>query len=34
MESYKLFINGKFLDAESGKTFETIDPGTGAGPRP
>lgn len=30
MESYKLFINGKFVDAESGKTFETIDPGTGA----
>lgn len=30
MESYKLFINGQFVDAESGKTFETIDPGTGA----
>ncbi len=28
MESYKLFINGEFVDAASGKTFETIDPGT------
>ncbi|KAJ4959275.1 hypothetical protein NE237_026386 [Protea cynaroides] len=25
----KLFINGEFVDAVSGKTFETIDPGTG-----
>jgi aldehyde dehydrogenase (NAD+) len=28
MEQYKLFINGEFVDAASGKTFETIDPGT------
>ncbi|MCX5997554.1 MAG: aldehyde dehydrogenase family protein, partial [Chloroflexi bacterium] len=28
MEQYKLFINGKFIDAASGKTFESIDPGT------
>ncbi|KAL6224017.1 hypothetical protein ACLB2K_002874 [Fragaria x ananassa] len=25
----KLFINGEFVDAISGKTFETIDPRTG-----
>jgi len=30
MEQYKLFINGEFVDADSGKTFETIDPGTEA----
>jgi aldehyde dehydrogenase (NAD+) len=30
MEQYKLFINGEFVDAASGKTFETIDPGTEA----
>ncbi len=30
MEQYKLFINGKFADAASGKTFESIDPGTEA----
>ena len=30
MEQYKLFINGKFVDAASGKTFESIDPGTEA----
>jgi acyl-CoA reductase-like NAD-dependent aldehyde dehydrogenase/alcohol dehydrogenase class IV len=30
MEHYKLFINGEFVDAESGKMFETIDPGTEA----
>ncbi|HQL00713.1 MAG TPA: aldehyde dehydrogenase family protein [Smithellaceae bacterium] len=29
MESYKLFIDGRFVDAEGGKTFETCDPGTG-----
>ncbi|KAG7984324.1 hypothetical protein I3843_04G154400 [Carya illinoinensis] len=26
----KLFINGEFVDSVSGKTFETIDPRTGA----
>ena len=29
MEQYKLFIDGKFVDAASGKTFESIDPGSG-----
>jgi aldehyde dehydrogenase (NAD+) len=29
MDQYKLFINGEFVDAKDGKTFETIDPGTG-----
>jgi acyl-CoA reductase-like NAD-dependent aldehyde dehydrogenase len=29
MENYKLFIDGKFVDAQSGNTFESIDPGTG-----
>lgn len=29
MEQYKLFINGEFVDAKSGETFESIDPGTG-----
>jgi acyl-CoA reductase-like NAD-dependent aldehyde dehydrogenase/alcohol dehydrogenase class IV len=29
MEQYKLFIDGEFVDAADGKTFETIDPGTG-----
>ncbi len=29
MDVYKLFINGEFLDAQSGETFESIDPGTG-----
>jgi aldehyde dehydrogenase (NAD+) len=29
MDNYKLFINGNFVDAASGKTFESIDPGTG-----
>lgn len=29
MESYKLFINGEFVDARSGEEFESIDPGTG-----
>ncbi len=28
MAQYKLFINGEFVDAASGKSFETIDPGT------
>jgi len=28
MDHYKLFINGEFVDAASGKAFETIDPGT------
>jgi len=30
MDHYKLFIDGKFVDAASGKTFESIDPGSGA----
>lgn len=30
MDSYKLFIDGKFVDATDGKPFETIDPGSGA----
>ena len=30
MEQYKLFIDGEFVDAASGNTFETIDPGTEA----
>ena len=29
MEQYKLFIDGEFVDAADGKTFESIDPGTG-----
>jgi len=29
MEEYKLFINGEYVDAKSGETFESIDPGTG-----
>jgi aldehyde dehydrogenase (NAD+) len=28
MEHYKLFIDGEFVDARSGETFESIDPGT------
>jgi len=27
MEHYKLFINGEFVEAASGKTFEALDPG-------
>jgi len=30
MEQYKLFIDGEFVDAASGKTFESVDPGTEA----
>jgi len=30
MEHYKLFIDGEFVEAQSGATFETIDPGTSA----
>jgi len=30
VDQYKLFIDGKFVDAKSGKTFQTIDPGSGA----
>lgn len=30
MDHYRLFIDGKFTDAQSGKTFQTIDPGSGA----
>ena len=29
MEHYRLFINGEFVDAADGRTFETLDPGTG-----
>ena len=29
MDQYRLFIDGEFVDAADGKTFETIDPGTG-----
>ncbi len=28
MDHYKLYIDGEFTDAQSGKVFETIDPGT------
>ncbi|HEX7364841.1 MAG TPA: aldehyde dehydrogenase family protein [Dehalococcoidia bacterium] len=30
MDQYKLFIDGEFVDATSGKTFDSIDPGTEA----
>src|SRR5664280_590189 len=30
MDAYQLFIDGDFVDALSGETFESIDPGTGA----
>lgn len=30
MDHYKLFINGEFVEAATGETFESIDPGTGA----
>ena len=29
MDNYQLFIDGQFVDAASGETFETHDPGTG-----
>ncbi len=29
MDHYKLFIDGEFVDAQSGRSFESIDPGTG-----
>ncbi len=29
MSDYKLYINGEWTEAESGKSFETIDPSTG-----
>ena len=29
MDNYKLFIDGKFVDAADGKVFESVDPGTG-----
>lgn len=29
MEQYKLFIDGEFVNAASGETFESIDPGKG-----
>ena len=28
MEHYKLYINGKFVDSTSNKTFESINPAT------
>ncbi len=28
MEHYKLFVDGEFVEAKSGETFESIDPGT------
>jgi aldehyde dehydrogenase (NAD+) len=30
MDKYKLFIDGEFVEAQSGETFESVDPGTGA----
>ena len=30
MDTYKLFIDGEFVEAQSGETFESVDPGTGA----
>ncbi len=30
LKTYQLFINGKWVDAVSGKTFESINPSTGA----
>lgn len=29
MEHFRLFIDGEFVDAQDGRTFESIDPGTG-----
>jgi len=29
MQKYKMFINGEWVDAESGKTFATVNPSTG-----
>ncbi|MGO8872686.1 MAG: aldehyde dehydrogenase family protein [Acidimicrobiales bacterium] len=29
MDAYKLFVNGEFVDAASGESFESIDPGSG-----
>ena len=29
MDHYKLFIDGEFVEAKDGATFESIDPGTG-----
>ena len=29
VREYKLFINGEFVDAAAGGTFETINPGNG-----
>jgi aldehyde dehydrogenase (NAD+) len=29
--TYKMFINGERVDAESGKTFATVNPSTGEG---
>jgi acyl-CoA reductase-like NAD-dependent aldehyde dehydrogenase/alcohol dehydrogenase class IV len=30
MDTYKLFIDGGFVESQSGETFESLDPGTGA----
>src|ERR1019366_8295810 len=30
MDHYQLFIDGEFVEAEGGRTFPSIDPGTGA----
>ncbi|MEW5850935.1 MAG: aldehyde dehydrogenase family protein [Myxococcota bacterium] len=30
MDHYRLFIDGEFVDAQSGQRFESLDPGTGA----
>jgi len=29
VQTYKMFINGEWVDAESGKTFTTVNPSTG-----
>ncbi|MCY9373842.1 hypothetical protein MOF34_01455 [Bacillus sp. T17B1] len=29
MKKYQLFINGEWIDSLSGKTFKSINPGTG-----
>ena len=34
MENFKLWINGEWVDAADGKTFESISPGTGKPGRP
>ena len=29
MADYQLFIDGEYVDAQSGETFDTLDPATG-----